>query len=137
MKPCNRMPIALGNVFIDSICEVWNNSGVLKKFANVSYKTCNECMSCEIIEFCVRCHVLEFIILTNTWKGAMMKKHILTIKWYMLGNVLFLILGGITLAFLPIAARLAMKVFETCIWRLSVDLVHFSLKGQPSQLSHS
>jgi len=39
-----------------------------------------------------------------------MRKYMLPIKWYMFGNIFFLILGGVALAFLPVASKM---LFDT------------------------
>jgi len=61
INPCNRMPFALGNVFSDSICDVWKKSQMLKKFTNAKYKDCTKCTSCSCIKFCVRCPGNAFV----------------------------------------------------------------------------
>jgi len=41
---------------------------------------------------------------------AVMRKYTLPIKWYIAGNIFFLILSGIALAFLPVASKM---LFDT------------------------
>jgi len=55
VNPCNRMPISLGNIFSDSLNNIWNNSDVLGKLSNATYNDCSECASCDVIKYCVRC----------------------------------------------------------------------------------
>lgn len=53
--PCVSFVYKVGNIFENSITEIWNNSVSLQKVKKIKNKDLSECIKCDLKEFCSRC----------------------------------------------------------------------------------
>lgn len=53
--PCNSIPFKVGNIYEDSIRNIWNNSEKLKFIQGISKKDLSECVGCKYEPICERC----------------------------------------------------------------------------------
>lgn len=53
--PCNSYLFKVGNIFENSISEIWNNSQLLKELKRIKKKDLYKCIDCDLKNFCKRC----------------------------------------------------------------------------------
>ena len=53
--PCNSIPYKVGNIYEDSICNIWNNSEKLKFIQRITKKDLLDCVGCKYESICERC----------------------------------------------------------------------------------
>lgn len=53
--PCNKFFYKVGNIYEDTIKDIWYNSKKLNKIKEMKWKDLKECFNCEINEYCMRC----------------------------------------------------------------------------------
>lgn len=59
--PCNTLTFAVGDVYQQSLEEIWNRSDKLSYWRTIAALTPIECESCEIAEKCTRCPGLAYM----------------------------------------------------------------------------
>lgn len=53
--PCNSIPFKVGNIYEDSICNIWNHSEKLKFIQGIRKSDLSECVRCKYEPICERC----------------------------------------------------------------------------------
>ena len=59
--PCRRLPIVVGNILIDGIVKVWNESDVLNKCRENSNLK-GKCNNCQYIKRCRGCRAMAYAV---------------------------------------------------------------------------
>lgn len=54
VNPCNSMFLSVGNIYNDSIKNIWNSKNI-KLFQNMQFKDLIECNDCKDKSYCIRC----------------------------------------------------------------------------------
>ena len=60
--PCAKVRIPVGNIYKNTMTEIWNNSERLHKFQHYSFKDIQDCSNCQKKNLCVRCGAMSTII---------------------------------------------------------------------------
>jgi len=59
--PCRRLPIALGNILTDNICDIWFNNDILWDLRNMSNLK-GKCNGCEYLNRCGGCRAMALAV---------------------------------------------------------------------------
>lgn len=55
ISPCNKFFVSIGNIYQNTIDEIWNNNPKLDKLRSLKWGDLNECINCKNNEYCYRC----------------------------------------------------------------------------------
>ena len=70
MYPCaGWQSMVLGNVYKQSLAEIWEDSPKLRELRRITQESFPECLTCEARDFCARCLVRNY----NESNGDMLK----------------------------------------------------------------
>ncbi len=61
VRACMRIPISLGNIYNDSIINIWNKSEELKKLRAIKRGDIIKCRECNLLEYCFLCLGLQLL----------------------------------------------------------------------------
>lgn len=64
-RACMRIPIALGNIYNESIIDIWNNSEKLKELRMIKRGNIISCRGCSLIDYCFICLGLQLLKINN------------------------------------------------------------------------
>lgn len=53
--PCNKFLVKLGNLTVQSLSDIWDNSNLLKEYQNMQWKDLKDCSHCDMQNFCMHC----------------------------------------------------------------------------------
>ncbi len=53
--PCSSLRYKIGNVFDNTLAQIWNDSEDLKFIQSIKNSNLNECNNCKYKKFCIRC----------------------------------------------------------------------------------
>ena len=53
--PCNKYFYKIGNIYDNSLNDIWNNNSLLNKLKNLEWKDLTKCFECENNKYCYRC----------------------------------------------------------------------------------
>lgn len=59
--PCNSMYYKIGNIFDNSISDIWNNSNELRYIKSIKKENLDECKKCSLKSYCERCPGLALL----------------------------------------------------------------------------